>query len=433
MVKELISERNITLEIIDYNSSGRGLGKIDGKVVFLDSGVIGDTVEVKILKEKKNFSEGKIIKVIKNSLNRIKSPCPYSIKCGGCDFLEFSYDKQLEWKSELVKSNVKKISNISVNVQNTIGMENPFYYRNNMQFKHKDNKIGLYEKSSKTIVEIDNCLIQSKYSNKILQALQGIKIPEKVKTIAIRSTSLNETMAIFVTSEPIKKYNSIISSLINVGISSIYENINKSDKYHFGTKFKKIYGEDFLSEVIFKNKYKLYPGSFMQVNKSQMEILYSEAIDFLELKIEDNLLDLYCGMGTISLSCADKVNKVVGIESNQGSIDSARENAEINNISNCEFIAGKSEDVIEKILDTSSIYFNKVVLDPPRAGCDEKVLRGIMNISPEKIVYISCDSATLSRDLKILCEEKYEVKKVQPVDMFCHSSHVETVVLLEKI
>lgn len=417
------------LKIIDFDYKGRGVAKQEKKTIFLNGGIIGDTVEAKITEDKKKFSVAEVTKILEYSKDRVPSKCRYSKDCGGCDFLEYKYNKQLEWKKKKVHSDISRIGGIETEIFDTAAMKNPYYYRNNIQLKVKDGKLGYYKKNSKELVEIEECIIAKKEINKVIQILKNWKGLSSVDTISLRENHLGQVMMVLITDREIKKLNSLLAEVIDGNIS-VFENKNTNKKFRFGKNFKKLYGEDYLEDEISKMKFKLSPRSFFQVNLEQTEVLYKTALDYLELNEADRVLDLYCGIGTITLLAAKRVKEIVGVEIVEDAIEDARKNAELNNINNARFICGKSEDVIEKLTE-EKLKFNKVILDPPRTGLDESVINTLLKIKPEKISYVSCNTSTQARDLKLL-QEEYRVVKVQPVDMFCNSVHVESVVLLSR-
>ncbi|WP_073183338.1 23S rRNA (uracil(1939)-C(5))-methyltransferase RlmD [Anaerosphaera aminiphila] len=419
------------LKIIDFDYKGRGVAKYDNKTVFLDRGIIGDTVEAEIIGDKKNYYTAKVIETVDNSKDRTKSKCIYSKSCGGCDFLEYDYKKQLLWKKTKVENDLRRIGGVDSPVNDTLGMKTPYRYRNNIQLKVQDGKLGYYKKNSRELVEINECIIAKDEINNVIKILKNWNGLKSVNTVSIRENYLGEVMIVFVTSGEVKKFNTLLPNLIDSKVVAVFENKNTSGHYRFGKKFKKLYGEEFITEELLGLKFKLSPRSFFQVNHSQTEKLYNTAIDFLDLKNSDTLLDLYCGIGTITLLGAKNAGEVVGVEIVEDAIEDARENAELNNIDNVRFICGKSEEIVEKLLEDENLSFNKIILDPPRTGLNEELIETLLKIEPEKISYISCNPSTQARDLKLL-SEKYSVDLVQPVDMFCNSVHIESVVGLNR-
>lgn len=420
--KELIGQ------IIDFDYKGMGMTKLDDIPVFLDKGVIGDKVSYTITKDKKSFYKGRVTKILKKSKDRVESPCKYFNKCGGCDFLNYKYEKSLDWKRQSVNNKLQRISELDIKVSKVNSSEKTFNYRNNMQFQVKNGKIGLYMKNSKEIVPIEDCLMQSTNANKTLKILTKFKNLAKIKTLGIRTNYKDQVMLIISSKEKINKLNLILGDLIDANVVSIYENINNRTNAHYGDEFNLLYGQEYLEEKINKLYYKLSPASFFQVNREQAENLYNKAMEFLQVKENEKIADLYSGVGTLSLEIASRKSQTLGVEIVEEAIEDARINAQKNKLQ-ARFICGKSEEILEKIQKDEKIKMDKILVDPPRKGMDKKLVDYLNKNSYEKIVYISCNPATLARDLKIL-KEKYKVEKVEIFDLFPYSSHVESVVLM---
>jgi len=425
-----MAENKYIGKIIDFDFKGQGLTKIDNVPVFLDGGIIGDEVEFSITKKKKRFCNGKIIRTIKKSEDRVNSPCIYSDKCGGCDFLEFDLQKELDWKVSDINRNLKKLAGLDIEVSEVIESEKIYGYRNNMQFQVKDGKIGLYEKNSRNIIEIKKCIMQKEAANNVLKILSDFKNLKKLKRIGIRTNYKNEVMLILVSKNEKVEIKSIIYDLIESGVKSIYMNYNSGDKYHYSREFELIYGDESLEEKLLGLKYEVSPQSFFQINRLATEELYKKAIELLEPKENDKIYDLYCGVGTITLSVAKLNADMIGIEIVEAAVEDARKNAEENNLE-ARFIEGKAEDIIERLYEEEKIYPNKIILDPPRKGLDESLVEFLMENPVDRIVYVSCNPATQARDLKKL-KEIYNVEKVVAVDLFPNTVHVETIVLMSR-
>ncbi|EFA90047.1 23S rRNA (uracil(1939)-C(5))-methyltransferase RlmD [Peptoniphilus lacrimalis] len=423
--KELIGQ------IIDFDYKGMGMTKLDDIPVFLDKGVIGDKVSYTITKDKKSFYKGRVTKILKKSKDRVESPCKYFNKCGGCDFLNYKYEKSLDWKKQSVNNKLQRISELDIKVSKVNSSEKTFNYRNNMQFQVKNGKIGLYMKNSKEIVPIEHCLMQSTNANKTLKILTKFKNLEKIKTLGIRTNYKDQVMLIISSKEKINKLNLILGDLIDANVVSIYENINNRKNAHYGDEFNLLYGQEYLEEKINKLYYKLSPASFFQVNREQAENLYNKAMEFLQVKENEKIADLYSGVGTLSLEIASRKAQTLGVEIVEEAIEDARINAQKNKLQ-ARFICGKSEEILEKIQTDEKIKMDKILVDPPRKGMDKKLVDYLNKNSYEKIVYISCNPATLARDLKIL-KEKYKVEKVEIFDLFPYTSHVEVITLLSKL
>lgn len=441
----------LKLEIIDINHEGQGVAKKDNLVYFVESSVTGDKVLAKIVKVKKNFAICKVSKFIEKSENRVEPKCSYFDKCGGCQLLNYKYEKQLEFKTNRVINDFKKgrINLDNVEINDTLGMDNPYRYRNKTAFsvgKFKGHtQIGTYELSSHNLIGIDSCILQDELCDKLVQIIKKIfdkyrvvpynKTTKKgnIRHIVIRQNKNKEIMLIVVTNKEVLENSHIIveeitSKLDNV--KTIIQNINnKRGSMILGYKNNVLYGNGTLIDYIGDLRFIISPHTFFQVNPTQTEKLYSTAIEFADISNNDVCFDIYCGIGTISLMAAKKAKKVIGIEIVDQSIKDAKINAEENNIYNTEFFTGKAEIVLPKLYN-KGYRADVVIVDPPRKGCDKEVLNTICEILPRKIVYVSCNPATLVRDVKILEDKGYKLKKIQPVDMFCHSTHVETCVLL---
>ena len=439
----------ITGEIMDFTHEGNGVMKIDNFAFFIPRAIIGDKVEVKIIELKKNFGIGSITKLIEPSFDRtnenIKS---YS---GEVPLINYRYNKQLEWKNHKVKMDLLKFAGVSqVEVEDTIGMENPYRYRNHIQIPigNKNGKavLGFFEKGSHDIVDMDGTILQPEIGDEILKTIRkwtdkyNIKPYDRasnkgiLRHVGIRINKDSQVMVIIVTAtDYLPKSKELVDMLSdNKNVISICHNINNlKSAPTYGRKYINLYGENRLVDFLGNFKFNISPNSFFQVNRSQAEVLYNTAMDFLKPSKDDLVFDIYCGIGTISLYIAKDAKKVYGVESVKAAIDDARENAELNNIGNVEFITGKAEEVFPELM-AKGIKGNKVVVDPPRKGCEPQVLEAIVKLSPERVVYVSCNSTTMSRDCKYLIENGYQIKKIQPVDMFPHTAGIEVVVRLDK-
>jgi 23S rRNA (uracil1939-C5)-methyltransferase len=439
-------------EIKDLSHEGKGILKVDNFTLFVEGGLIGDIVEIEIVNVKKRFGLGKVLNIIEPSKDRINSKCNISNICGGCQFQELQYIKQLQWKKNKVKMDLVKIGGISqVEVKDTLGMEDPLRYRNNVQIPvgFQDNKVvlGFYEKGSYEIANMNKCIIQPEIGDKTAEIIRNwmekynIKAYDKVskkgilRHIGIRTNKDNKAMLILVAAVDKLPYEKELIDMLTSNlkdIESIYQNINKMNtSVTYGRSFKKLYGKDKLIDWIGDYRFYISPNSFFQVNRNQSKVLYDKVVEYLDLRKEDTVFDLYCGIGTISLYLAYKAKKVYGVEIVKEAILDAKENAKLNNISNVEFIEGKSEEIFPRLMK-KGVKGNKVVLDPPRKGCEKEVLETIIEMAPEKVVYVSCNSTTMARDVAFLVENGYKVEEAQPVDMFPMTSHVETICLMSK-
>ena len=436
--------------VIDFTYEGKGVVKIDNFIFFILGGVIGDKVSFKVTKIKKSFAEGEVIEILESSSDRVKSKMDLEEAVGVIPLIQYDYQKGLEWKTEKVKKDLEKIAGLkNVEVKDILGMENPIRYRNNVQIAVgvKDSKtvIGFYEIGTNDIVDMKSSILISKKANKALEAIREwvdkyeIKAYNKkskkgsLRHIGIRTNNEDKIMVILVTADKkIDHTEELIKSLKEKDVISIYQNINsQKDSSTYGREYKLLYGHESLIDKIGSYKFKVSPNSFLQVNRTQVEVLYNKAIEFLNPKKEDIIADLYSGIGTISIYVAKKAKKVISIESVKSAVDDAKYNALLNDIQNIRFLKGKAEIAFPKLVE-EGIRIDKLVLDPPRKGCEKEVLEAIVKVSPERIVYVSCNSSTLARDVKYLNENGYKVKEVQPVDMFPHTAHIESVSLLEK-
>lgn len=429
-------------KINDITSNGEGVAKIDNFTIFINKAIPGDEVLAKIDKLKKTYATATIIKILKYSdSRRSKTFCQFSDKCGGCPYASINYEKQLEIKENLVKDALERIGGFKdLHILPILG-SNEFNYRNKAQIKVRDNQLGFYEKRSHNLIPINNCHIQSKSANslitKIEELIKKFKIPSYnedthkgiLRDVLIRTNKNNESNIIFViNSDRLPKSSEIVNILKeDTSIVGIYININKQKSNAIlGKKTNELFKRKDLVETIGNRKYRISPTSFFQVNSDQTKVLYDVVKKFADLQQDDTLLDLYCGTGTIGLYVSDEETPLVGIEINEDAIADAVYNAELNNFSNYKFYAGKAEELISNL----SLKPQCVILDPPRKGCNESLLTYLLERTIPRIVYISCNPATLARDLKIL-SKNYQIKAIQPVDLFPQTGHVETVALLD--
>ena len=409
--------RGVTMTKIErLDHQGRGIAYIDDKITFVENALPGEEVLIKITNSKKKYNEGIVEKYIQKSEKRVDNICPFYESCGGCNILHMSYNDQLEYKENKIKDIMKKYANID-KISKIIKCDKQFNYRNKVTLKVENNIIGYYEKKSYNLVNIDKCLIIDNEFNKIINDLKKFNL-ENIYEIMIRNIdSDNTALTLYLQKdtnciqidEYCKKNNIILNKIIK----------NKDFKCNEKSKIIGKLG-DF--------KFIISPLSFFQVNTDQTIKLYDKILELLEPNKDDNLLDLYCGTGTIGIYVANKVNKVLGVEIVKDAIHDANINKKINSINNINFICGNTEKIIKDVKEK----YNAIIVDPPRAGLTESIIRDIFRINPDKIVYVSCDPITLARDLKLL-QEKYEVLDVVPVDMFPNTYHVETVCKLKKI
>lgn len=463
----------IEIEIIDQGTTGEGIGKVDGYALFVKDAVIGDVVKVKIMKAKKNFAFAKLLEVVKPSPYRVEPLCPVANRCGGCQLQAMNYKQQLEFKEKKVYNNIKRIGGIEdFEMKPIIGMKElavkgyedngPFHYRNKAQFPiglDREGNIvsGFYAGRTHSIISVDNCLLGIEKDGdvngtvmhivKTFMNIYNIKpYDEKthkglVRHVLIRIGAFtNEIMVcVVINGNKLPHSQELVEQLLQIDdITSICLNVNKEkSNVILGKEIINLYGKDYIEDYIGDVKFRISPLSFFQVNPIQTEKLYNKALEYANLTGEENVWDLYCGIGSISLFLAKSAKKVIGVEIVPEAIDNARENAAINGMENTEFLVGAAEEVVPKYFEEHKnqpeCKPDVIVVDPPRKGCDQVLLDTIVKMNPERIVYVSCDSATLARDLKWLEEHGYKLKEATPCDMFGQTVHVETVALLSKL
>ena len=446
----------IEVKIEDMGVDGEGIGKADGITLFIKDAVIGDVVQAKIMKMKKSYGYARLLEVLTPSPYRVEPKCPVSRPCGGCQLQALSYDKQLEFKENKVRNNLKRIGGFTdIPMEPIAGMKEPYHYRNKAQFpigRDKDGKLtaGFYAARTHSLIPVDECYLGAKINEpilgKILQIMEQEHIEpydEKTHTGLVRHILIRfgfttkEIMVCFILNgKKLPKQEKFIAALTEIpGMTSISVNRNEKDtNVIMGEKTITIWGSDYITDYIGDIKYQISPQSFYQVNPAQTKVLYEKALEYAGLTGTETVWDLYCGIGTISLFLAQKAKKVFGVEIVPQAIADAKKNAALNDITNVDFFVGKAEEVYPSYVSEhkEEAKAEVIVVDPPRKGCEESLLSTIVSMAPERIVYVSCDSATLARDLKYLCGHGYELKRVQAVDQFCQTGHCETVVLLSK-
>ena len=453
----------VTVKIEDIGVNGEGIGKIDGYTLFVKDALIGDRAEVKITKAKKNYGYARLMRILEPSKDRVEAKCPVARQCGGCQIQELSYEKQLEFKEKKVRGNLERIGGFASEQLDAVmepicGMKEPFYYRNKAQFPFGTDKngnivTGFYAGRTHQIIPNTECALGVKQNKQILE-----RIVEFMNTYHV--TAYNEEtgegllrhalirygfktgeimVCLVVNGDKIPHSEKLVDKLCEIsGMTSITLNVNRErTNVILGRELKTLWGQEYITDYIGNVKYQISPLSFYQVNPVQTENLYGQALEYAGLHGDETVWDLYCGIGTISLFLAQKAKQVYGVEIIPQAIEDAKNNANINGIENAQFFVGKAEEVLPKYYEDyardhggENAYADVIVVDPPRKGCDETLLATMVQMQPERIVYVSCDSATLARDLKYLCENGYELKKVRAVDMFPNTVHVETVVKL---
>ena len=456
----------VTVEITDIGVSGEGIGHVDGYTLFIKDAVIGDVVEAKIMKAKKNYGYARLMKVITPSEYRVEPKCAFARRCGGCQIQEMSYDRQLVFKDQKIRGNLERIGGftkdqIDTVMQPVVGMEHPFGYRNKAQFPFGTDKegnpiTGFYAGRTHDIIANTDCALGVEQNKEILEIILQYMRENKIKSYdektgkgLIRHALIRygfktkEIMVcLVVNGKKLPKAERLIEKLIQIeGMTSITISPNtRKDNVIMGDSYEILWGQGYITDYIGNVKYQISPLSFYQVNPVQTEKLYGLALEYADLKGDETVWDLYCGIGMISLFLAQKAKQVYGVEIVPQAIDDAKENAKINAIDNAEFFVGKAEEVLpeyyaeyEREHNGETAHADVIVVDPPRKGCDETLLETIVKMQPEKVVYVSCDSATLARDLKYLCANGYEITVCRGVDQFPQTVHVETVCLLSKL
>lgn len=435
--KELTSIRvgkEYTVDIENMTHEGRGVARIDDFVIFIDGVITGEIVEIKIIHKTKKYAIADCTKIIKTVEERVESFCKVYGVCGGCSLQHLRYDMQLKFKQNHVNDCLARIGGFkNIRVSPTKGMTFPYRYRNNVQYQVVDGKAGFYKKRSRKIVEHRTCAIQYDEVNEIMNHIKQF-LAEHIRHIVFRSGT-GGIMMIIVSREKNPDLSELVKH-INEKYSLVKTIVlNTNDKETgvvLGSENVILYGDGEIIDRLRGVEYVISPNSFYQINTEQTKVLYSFIDKFIGLEGSKTVYDLYCGIGSISLHLAKKAKKVIGVESVKTAVDDAIKNAEHNKITNVEFVCGKVEDVAGEMVKKYGRP-SVVIVDPPRKGCEREALKAIRMMRPNKIIYVSCNPSTLARDLKILCENKrYSIKKVQPVDMFPFTSHVETVVLLER-
>lgn len=441
------------IEIGGMTHEGQGVGRISNFTVFVDGPIKGEEVEIKIIKVNKNYAVGKLLKVIKASPDRVEPACEVYNRCGGCSLQHMSTQAALRFKTELVTENIRRIGKLQdVIVHDTIGMQKPLNYRNKAQYPvgklNDELKVGFYAKKSHDIIDSPICMIQHSVSDRakliVKEFLKENNISVYDETTGkglvrhvMTRTGFNtgEIMIVLVLNgKSLPEQDKLVKLLTGElpEIKSIILNINTMNtNIILGTRNIVIFGEETITDYIGKFKFKISPLSFFQVNPVQTEVLYNKALEYAGLTGQETVFDLYCGIGTISLFLSEKTKKVYGVEVVEEAVRDAKVNAGVNGVENVEFFVGEAERVIPEMY-SKGIKADVVVVDPPRKGCDQVLLETLVSMEPRRIVYVSCNPATLARDLGFLTERGFKVLEVQPVDMFPWTAHVETVVLLSQ-
>ena len=429
------------IEITGMTEDGSGVGRAEGLAVFVPYTIIGEKVRVLITKVLKTYAFAKLLEVIEPSENRLKSECPYFYKCGGCQLWHMDYSAELGYKQKKVEDAILRIGKIDTEVSPIVGCDLTERYRNKVQLPVSENGIGFYRRNSHDVIDMDDCLLQTEQAKKIVDIVRDwikkyeIKAyDEKENNGILRHIYLREgkegvLLTLVVTDKDVPNINKLINSL-KTDVVGIVLNINsKNTNVVLGRENITVFGKGTLADKIGDVEFEISPNSFYQVNALQTYKLYDIARNMADLKGNETLWDMYCGIGTIGQFMASKPGRIVGVEIVPEAIEDAKRNAVRNDIKNAEYYCGAAEDLADGLIK-KGLKPDVVILDPPRKGCDEKLLNTVVGANPERIVYVSCKPSTLARDLKYLTDKGYNVKKIVPVDMFPRTSHVECCVLL---
>lgn len=446
--------KQYTAQITAMSSDGNGVARIDGYAVFIPHTSVGDTVRFLTLKTKNSYGIGRLTEIISPSPDRRAPECDAFCKCGGCQLMHIAYSAQLKFKQNTVLNNLMRIGGFNnIRIEPIVGADEPIGYRNKMIFSvgYENERVicGFYAPQSHKIISADRCLLGNSNAKKItdavLEYMMEFKVPAYndpihsgcIRHIFIREArNTGEIMAVITAnSSHIPHADELVQKIRSASdkVSSIILNINKhKTNLALGEKNITLWGSDTINDTLCGIRYRISPQSFFQINPVQTERLYAKAIEFAALTGKENVMDLYCGIGTISLACARSSKKVIGVEAISQAVSDAKQNALENKINNAVFYAGCAENIVPRLIKKGERP-DVVILDPPRKGSDISTLGAIVSANPDKIVYVSCNSATLARDLKYLAENGYTLKTAAPFDMFPQTSHVETVALMTRI
>ena len=446
--------QEFTVSIEDISEDGAGIGKLDGYIWFIKDAVIGDVVRARAMKMKKNYGFARLMEILTSSEARVEPKCPVARQCGGCQLQAMSYEEQLKFKERKVKNHLLRIGKFKedeIHMLPIMGMKEPWRYRNKAQFpfgldKNGNIVAGFYAGRTHDIIECEDCLLGVEENKDILGIIKGFMRVHGIRPYdetthkgLVRHALIRKgfhsgeiMVCLVINGKDIPAKEQLVEELCQVkGMTSISYSINQEKtNVIMGKEIVNLYGPGYITDNIGNVTYQISPLSFYQVNPVQTEKLYGTALEYAGLTGNETVWDLYCGIGTISLFLAQNAKKVYGVEIVPQAIEDARRNAALNNITNAEFFTGKAEEVLPEQYEKNKVYADVIVVDPPRKGCDQVCLDTILKMAPKRVVYVSCDSSTLARDLRYLADGGYEVEKVRCCDMFGQSCHVETVVLL---
>lgn len=449
--------QEFTVSIEDMSEDGAGIGKLDGYIWFIKDAVIGDVVRARAMKMKKNYGFARLMEILTSSEARVEPKCPVARQCGGCQLQAMSYEEQLKFKERKVKNHLLRIGKFKedeIHMLPIMGMKEPWRYRNKAQFpfgldKNGNIVAGFYAGRTHDIIECEDCLLGVEENKDILGIIKGFMRVHGIRPYdetthkgLVRHALIRKgfhsgeiMVCLVINGKDIPAKEQLVEELCQVkGMTSISYSINQEKtNVIMGKEIVNLYGPGYITDNIGNVTYQISPLSFYQVNPVQTEKLYGTALEYAGLTGNETVWDLYCGIGTISLFLAQNAKKVYGVEIVPQAIEDARRNAALNNITNAEFFTGKAEEVLPEQYEKNKVYADVIVVDPPRKGCDQVCLDTILKMAPKRVVYVSCDSSTLARDLRYLADGGYEVEKVRCCDMFGQSCHVETVCLLSKL
>ncbi len=442
----------LDVKIEDMTHEGAGVAKINGFTLFIPKALPGEQAKIKVVKIKKGYGYGKLLEHLEVSPERVEPPCPIFEQCGGCQLQHVSYEEQLKLKKKMVENVLFRIGKLeNVAVHSTLGMEDPWRYRNKAQvpFANREGGLvsGFYQERTHHIIDMESCLIQFEENDKVVQVVKAVAQKYGVAgyneethrgtlrhVIARYGLKTGDVMVVLVTRvQDIPRKKELIEEIVKElpQVKSIVQNINsRRTNVIFGERTQVLWGDEYIYDFIGEIKFAISARSFYQVNPEQTKVLYDKALEYAWLSGRETVIDAYCGIGTISLFLAQKAKHVYGVEIVREAIDDAKRNARINKIENVDFAVGEAEKVIPWWY-AQGIRADVIVVDPPRKGCDQELLETMIKMKPKRIVYVSCNPATLARDLRILEDGGYQTKEVQPVDMFPMTMHVETVALIE--
>lgn len=449
---EINKNNEYCVDIIDINHEGHGVGKIEGYTVFVDGVVVGERARIRLVKANKTYGYGKLMEVVKASPDRVDYVCDIARRCGGCTIGHVAYLAQLRYKTNLVQESMRRIGGVDTKVDDIIGAKDPLWYRNKAQFpvRNVDGKIqiGFYARNSHNVVPCVECNIQHPKINEVKNIVQKFLEDNNIEAyneedrvgvvrhvmVRVGENTGDVMVVIVAVVKDVPHIQELVCTLQDkvCGLRSVVVNVNKRDtNVILGDEDIVIWGSEYIEDEVNGIRFRISPRSFYQVNTRQMELLYAKVLEYAGLLGNEVVFDLYCGIGSITLMLARRARYVYGVEVVAAAVENARANACANGVSNVEFVQGRAEDVIPHMYDDGA-KADVVVVDPPRKGCDRVLLDTMVAMQPERIVYVSCNPATLARDVRILCEEGYFVDKITPVDMFPMTMHVETVVCMRR-